>query len=71
MSDSVKVFTEVQVDNTQCSALIYQISQAITEVYEVSLTLGEAMLTTPDDFSSLMRLEMISRINCSILFSDS
>lgn len=75
MGDSIKVFTEVQVDNIQCSALIYHISQPIIEVYEVGqawLTLGEAILTTPDGFSSLeMHLEMISRISCSILFPES
>lgn len=53
MRDNVQYLTEVQVDTTYCSHLIYQASDFTIKVYQVDQALlpsSETMLDTPDDF---------------------
>ena len=71
MGDHTKGLTELQVDAIHCSSLIHWASHFIVEVQvgQAWLPLGEAMLTTPDDFLVLHVPEIISRISCSITFS--
>lgn len=56
MGDIIKGLTEVQADKTLCPPLIQELSQFTPDFYQVGqawLPLGDAVLTTPNDFVTL------------------
>ena len=69
VGDSIKSFAEVKIDDIHCSLPIYPAGDAIIEGYEVGkFSLGESMLTIPDDIFFSSCLEMSSRTSYSITF---